>query len=115
MVSTDPFENSTGAMSLKLGLKQAIAKVRFTEDQRVSVWKPPRNTVARYVRVQLEGLNFLSLAEVEVMGFLGYEKGVGRVSYVTAGRDVTVAVVRASNDPKVRTALFHLMSSQLRV
>ena len=35
-----------------------------------------------------------------MFGYWGLAKGVGRVSYATAGRDVTVAVVRPNTDPK---------------
>ena len=100
MISTDPFQNFTGSMSLKTALKQSVAKVRFTEDMRLSTWRCPRNTLGRYVRVQIESVTFLHLAQVEVMGFIGYEKGIGQVSHATAGRDVTVAVIRAINDQK---------------
>ena len=51
------------------------------------------------MRVQLEGFNTLNIAELEVFGNFGICKGAGRVSHVAAGRDVTVAVVRAANDP----------------
>ena len=100
MISNDPFPNFTGQQSLKASLDQAIAKVRFSEENRVSVWRVPAGTIGRYIRVQLEGFNFLNLAEVEVFGYLGHEKGVGRVSHISAGRDVTVAVIRANNDPR---------------
>jgi membrane protein required for beta-lactamase induction len=35
-----------------------------------------------------------------VYGYWGISKGVGRVSYAVAGRDVTVAVVRPVTDPR---------------
>jgi hypothetical protein len=100
MIGNEPFQNFTGAMSLRTGLKQSVAKARFTEDLRVSTWRVPSGTVGRHIRIQLEGYNFLSLAEVEVFGYMGHEKGVGRVSSIAAGRDVTVAVVHASSDPR---------------
>ena len=100
MISNDPYQNFTGQGALKASLEQSIAKVRFTEEKRTSVWKVPAGTIGRFIRVQIEGVNFLNLAEVEVFGYLGHEKGVGRVSHISAGRDVTVAVVRANNDPR---------------
>jgi hypothetical protein len=50
--------------------------------------------------VQLERYNPLSVAEIEVYGYWGFTQGVGRVSFAQAGRDVTVAVVRPSTDPR---------------
>jgi hypothetical protein len=100
MVGRDPFATDIGKSSLKNNLRDAVAKVKFTEDKRVSSWRCPSNTQARYVRIQLETYNTLSLAEVEVFGHWGVSRGVGRVAYAAAGRDVTVAVVRASSDPR---------------
>lgn len=37
------------------------------------------------MRVQLEGTNFLSLAQLEVFGHIGLSSGVSRVSYAVAG------------------------------
>jgi len=100
MISTDPFERAVGAISLKKSLKQAVAKVKFTEDQRMSTWRCPINTQGRYIRVQLEGFQFLTLAQVQIFGQRGYDRGVGRVSYAVAGTDCTMAVVRPNTDPK---------------
>ncbi len=77
-----------------------MARNRFTENLRCSTWRCPANTQGRFIRVQLERFNYLHLAEVEVMGNWGITKGVGRISYATAGRDVTVAVIRATSDPQ---------------
>jgi alpha-tubulin suppressor-like RCC1 family protein/Ca2+-binding EF-hand superfamily protein len=100
MIGQEPFKQELNASSLKDNLRKAVAKVKFTEDSRVSVWTCPLSTQGRYVRVQLEGFNFLSLAQIEVMGFGGLAKGVGRVGFAAAGRDVTVAVIRPSSDPQ---------------
>ena len=100
MVGQEPFKKDLNPMALKDNLKKAVAKVKFTDNQRISQWKCPINTQARYVRVQLEGYNMLTIAQLEILGFWGLAKGVGRVSYAQAGRDVTVAVIRPSKDPR---------------
>mmetsp|Transcript_12218 Transcript_12218/g.18487 ORF Transcript_12218/g.18487 Transcript_12218/m.18487 type:complete len:1399 (+) Transcript_12218:55-4251(+) len=99
MIGMEPFDRSPGEISLANSKMDAVAKVKFTENTRMSSWKCPANTQGRYVRVQLEGYNFLSVAQVEVMGNWGISTGVGRVSYAAAGRDVTVAVIRPRTDP----------------
>jgi alpha-tubulin suppressor-like RCC1 family protein/Ca2+-binding EF-hand superfamily protein len=99
MIGVDPFDKSSGDISFVNAKRDAVAKVKFTENNRLSVWKCPANTQGRYIRVQLEGFNFLSIAQVEVMGNWGITTGVGRVSYAAAGRDVTVAVIRPMSDP----------------
>lgn len=100
MVGRDPFPKSANIISLKEGLRTAVARAKLTEDRRVSTWRCPSNTQGRYVRVQLEKYNSLTVAEIEVYGYWGYSSGVGRCAYVSAGRDVTVAVVRPSHDPR---------------
>eukprot|EP01036_Dinobryon_divergens_P023212 gene23212-31534_t len=100
MVGKDRFQPAANAIALKESLRAATCKARFTDDKRSSTWRCPANTQGRFIRVQLETYNSLSLAEVEVFGYWGLAKGVGRVSYATAGRDVTVAVVRPNTDPK---------------
>jgi len=97
MVGNDAF--SPWTESLAVNLKFAVAKTRFSEDQRVSTWHCPPGTQGRYVRVQLEGANFLNIAELEVFGHRGLSTGVGRVSHVLAGRDVTAVVIRPNTDP----------------
>ena len=99
MISNDPFENSTGNISLKKSLAQSIAKTKFTENSRMSTWKTPKNTQGQYIRVQLEGFNFLTLAQVEILGQRGYDRGVGKVNFACAGVDCTMAVIRPSTDP----------------
>ena len=101
MMGNEPFEHlddpSGGQLTRNLGV--ASSKTRFSGDQRMSVWQCPKGSLAQYVRVQLEEKNFLSLAEVEVFGHRRASAGVGKVSYAVAGRDVTVAVVRPTDDP----------------
>lgn len=99
MIGIDPFDRTPGGVGLQNAKSECVAKMKFTENTRVSSWKCPGNTQGRYVRVQLEGFNFLSVAQVEVLGNWGISTGVGRVSYAIAGRDVTIAVIRPKNDP----------------
>lgn len=66
MVGKDPFQPGANAIALKENLRAATCKARFTDDKRSSTWRCPANTQGRYVRVQLETYNSLSLAEVEV-------------------------------------------------
>ena len=49
---------------LDASLNAAIARCKLTKNQRCSTWHVPANTTARYVRVMLEGLNFLHFAQV---------------------------------------------------
>ena len=98
-IGQDPFDPAAGHMTLNNAKTDAIAKIRFTENQRVSSWKCPANCQGRYVRLQLESYTFLNIAQLEVLGNWGISAGVGRVSCVTTGRDVTCAVIRAKTDP----------------
>lgn len=100
MIGAEPFPKHTHLNAVKDALKESVAKVKFTENNRMSSWRCPANTQGRYVRVQLEGFNFLHLAEVQVFGNWGISKGVGRVSFAAAGRDCTVAVIRPCTDPR---------------
>lgn len=100
MIGRDPFLKSNDVVSLKENLKNAVCRAKLTENKRVSTWRCPANAQGRYIRIQLEKYSTLSVAEIEVFGYWGISRGVGRVSYATAGRDVTVAVVRPSNDPR---------------
>ncbi len=100
MVGRDPFPKEANVSGLKESLRIAVARGKFTEDKRVSTWRCPASTQGRYVRVQLERYNSLSIAEIEIFGYWGYTAGVGRCSHVSVGRDVTCAVVRPSVDPR---------------
>lgn len=106
MVGREPFQTACSPQVLKENLRLSACKMKFTEDKRASVWRVPANIQGRYVRVQLEQFNTLSVAEIEVFGYWGLSKGVGRVSFAAAGRDVTVAVVRPSADPADVEALY---------
>lgn len=101
MVGRDPFPTDVNsAQSLKSALNKSVAKTKFTEDRRLSQWRTPACTQARYVRVQLEGFNYLGVAQIEVLGHFGFVSGTGRVNYAVAGRDVTVVVIRPSTDAR---------------
>jgi hypothetical protein len=98
-IGQDPFDPDPGQVSLTNAKTSAIAKIRITENLRVSSWKCPANCQGRYIRLQLESYTFLNIAQLEVLGNWGISAGVGRVSCVTAGRDTTCAVIRAKTDP----------------
>lgn len=100
MVGRDPFLTETTVVGLKENLRRSVCKSKFTEDKRISTWRCPAMTQGRYVRLQLERYNTLSVAEIEIYGYLGFSNGVGRCSMAVAGRDVTVAVIRPSQDPQ---------------
>jgi alpha-tubulin suppressor-like RCC1 family protein/Ca2+-binding EF-hand superfamily protein len=100
MIGRVPFDKQTNQIGIKNNLRDAVAKTKFTENQRMSSWHVPANIQGRYIRVQLEAYETLCVAEIEVMGNHGLSKGVGRVSYAVAGRDVTVAVIRPSTEPR---------------
>ena len=59
----------------------------------------PENISARYIRVQLEGFNFLHFAQLEVFGIIGVQGSVGRCSRVVCGKHCTVAIIRPLSDP----------------
>lgn len=100
MAGPEPFNKGTSVASLKDSLLKSVSRVKFSENRRINTWRCPSNTQARYIRIQLERYNTLSLAEVEISGYWGYTRGAGRVSHISAGRDVTAAVIRATNDPR---------------
>jgi len=79
---------------------QCAAKKKFTSDTRRSIWNLPTNTAARFVRVQLEGANYLHFAELEVRGTPGLVQPVGRVSSICLGKEVMFATVSPINSDK---------------
>ena len=92
MVSQFPFpDQPDGKEGLKECLRQSVAKVRFTKDTRMSNWDVPPFCVGRYVRIQLEGTNFLHFAQLEVFGH-GH-RSHGRIGSCSAGKFVTAAMV----------------------
>ena len=96
LVGRDPFDVQLNQVGFKNNLRDSVCKIKFSDNKRMSSWHTPANTQGRYVRVQLESFEQLGIAEIEVFGNFGLSKGVGRVSYAQAGRDVTVAVIRPS-------------------
>lgn len=42
----------------------SLASLSASQEQRCSVWRCPDQTMARFVRVQLQGFNFLHVAQV---------------------------------------------------
>jgi hypothetical protein len=99
-IGRDPFDKGANVSALKENLRRSICKVKFTENKRVSTWRCPVKTQGRYIRIQLEKYNTLSIAEIEIYGYWGLTSGVGRISFASAGKDVTVAVIRPSTDPR---------------
>lgn len=92
MVGRKEFEKALNLPSYQKNLSTAVGKKLFEENKRVSKWQC-RNIEGRYVRVQLQEYNYLNVAQIEVYGRPKVSPGVGRVGHVTAGRDVTIAVV----------------------
>lgn len=89
---------SHGVGSLERALKRAAFTKRFGRNQRETVWKLPAGAVGRYVRVQLEGRQYLHLAEVEVIGHFHEVNVMRPVSEIAAGDNVTIAVVPPDPD-----------------
>jgi len=100
MVGRNEFSKGLNSLALQQNLHSAVAKMKFSERKRVSKWRLPQNTIGQFVRIQLQEFNFLNIAEIEVYGWPRISPGVGHVASATAGRDVTVAVIRPSTVPK---------------
>jgi hypothetical protein len=97
-VSVDPLPADFGVAALEEGLRHAVYKRRFTSNSRLSSATLPANTLARYVRVQLERPNYMHFAQCEVIGVYGTASTIGCVTSVTCGRSVTGAVMAALTD-----------------
>ena len=84
--------------ALDVGLVEAYAKCsakkRLTKNKRKSVWTLPQHSRGRYIRVQLEGTNYLHFAELQVFGTRGTLQNLGRVDTVSCGKEAMVAVIR---------------------
>ncbi|CAM9176283.1 unnamed protein product [Pylaiella littoralis] len=98
MVSQEPFKDDVGGAALLDAINAAVARAHFKEDRRCSVWRCPDQTMARYVRVQLQGFDFLHMAQVEVFGTTGARRSPGKVTQCCAGKYVTTAVMAAAQD-----------------
>lgn len=68
MIGNEPFSALCTGHALRENLRKALFKVKFTEENRQSVWRCPSSCRGRYVRIQLEGYNFLAINEVEILG-----------------------------------------------
>ncbi|KAL7538516.1 hypothetical protein ACHAXR_008608 [Thalassiosira sp. AJA248-18] len=100
MISQHPFPRDLeGRLGLDACLDQSVAKVRFSEDQRLTNWTVPKFTVGRYVRLQLESSNFLHFAQIEVFGHVS-RRSNGPITSCSAGKFVTAAVIGAMEDRK---------------
>lgn len=103
MISQFPFSDKLeGKEGLTASIKQSLARVRFTTDRRMSNWNIPSYTVGRYLRVQLEGTNFLHFAQLEVFGHR--TRSHGPIASCSTGRFVTAAVVERTDDRGVTVA-----------
>jgi hypothetical protein len=80
IVADAPFASTVGGDSLRAALSSAKARCKLTEAKRCSVWRLPEQSNGRYIRVQIEGFDFLHLAEVQVLGHCCY-------CYATASTD----------------------------
>ena len=99
MASQKPYSDEVGGSSLINALGQSVARHQITRDKRCTTWHVPENISARYIRVQLEGFNFLHFAQLEVFGIIGVQGSVGRCSRVVCGKHCTVAIIRPLSDP----------------
>ena len=95
MMSQKPFPASLGGGSLDEALKISVAKKRFSMNCHKSTLIPPRQSKARYVRVQLENTNLLVFMNIEVFGVRGTDYSVGHVSSAKCGKRVTAAVIKS--------------------
>lgn len=96
LIGKSPFDKATNPTSLKGNISQSVAKMKFSENKRLSLWKCPNNTIGRFVRIQLQEFSYLNLAEIEVYGWYRDRSIVGEVSSIECGRDVSVATINPS-------------------
>ena len=103
MISQLPFRDDLqGKQGLIACLSQSVAHVRFSEDSRLSNWNAPKFTLGQYVRLQLEGSNFLHFAQIEVFGHEVMSHGP--VDSCSAGKFVTAAVVKCMDRDGINAA-----------
>jgi alpha-tubulin suppressor-like RCC1 family protein len=95
ILSVEPFTDEVGGQSLNDAFAVGTAMKKFTKNRRKIIWELPSNSIGRYVRIQLEGVNYLHIAEVGVFGCWGTHKNVGRVGRVSCGAGVTLATIEA--------------------
>ncbi|RQM25688.1 hypothetical protein B5M09_005196 [Aphanomyces astaci] len=98
MVSESPYEAEGGKFMLRTCKAQSVW-TKFSADcaaQNPLVWRVPQSTLGRYVRLQLDATNLLSLAQVEVLGVEDYKCIGPKGASVACGDDVTMVVCRPS-------------------
>ena len=101
MISQHPFPKDAGRDSLYTSLDQST-KIRFVEDRRMNIWTVPAYTKGRFVRIQLEGTNFLHFAQLEVFGHETISHSP--ISSCSAGKFVTSAVVEGMDRKGIEVA-----------
>ena len=98
MVSQFPFPTElSGQECLDAGLAQSVAKIRLTQNRKMSNWNVPRFTRGRHVRVQLDGTSSLHFAQLQVFAFKN-PFYTSPISFVKAGKSVTVATILGTDD-----------------
>jgi len=104
MCSNVPFPHKVNdRRGLSKSLRRSLDKKRFTLNQRRTHWAVPPNCVARYVRIQLEGRNYLHMAQVEIVASSGPTATVGPADDVVCGEDVTMVLIK----PRIDQAALH--------
>lgn len=104
MVAQRPFSTHP-KLSLDLSLKNCLYKRRLTKNVRKSVVSLPSGMVGRFVRIQLERVDYMTIAEVEVYGKWGNFTRIGRVTDVACTHGATmVAMAPIADEGDVRTA-----------
>ncbi|CAM9938623.1 unnamed protein product, partial [Sphacelaria rigidula] len=100
MAAQEQFNDQVGGGALLDAMNMSVARTHLREArvQKCSVWTCPDQTMARYIRVQLEGFDFLHIAQVEVFGTTGARRSPGRATSCCAGKYVTTAVIAAAQD-----------------
>ena len=101
MISQHPFPEDAGRDSLYTSLDQST-KVRFVLSRRMNSWTVPAYTKGRFVRIQLEGTNFLHFAQLEVFGHETISHSP--ISSCSAGKFVTSAVVEGMDRKGIEVA-----------
>lgn len=86
MISQHRYPPTAGEGALCNALKESIAFKRFEANTHCSIWCPPRKTMGRYIRVQLEEQNLLEFEKLEVFGNVGLDNSTARVSFVRCGK-----------------------------
>ncbi|KAF0689355.1 Aste57867_19181 [Aphanomyces stellatus] len=95
MISEKPFEPESGKFVLRNCRAHSIfIKFKLEDATNPLVWRVPENTLGRYVRIQLDSTNILSLAQVEVLGVEEWKFLGAKASSVACGDDVTMVICK---------------------